>query len=69
MNSVPTGPTDKDGHCDDTDLNSSVASMDVRKHERSAFNETPVKNLAQRPISKPLSALLDAMYHFVLSRS
>ena len=80
--SLPAGPTTKktmnansgpvkngDDHCYDSALNRSASKLDVYRHEQLANTEPPVLNSVSRPISKRMSAVLKAMYHWVLSRS
>lgn len=66
MNSAPPEQSDED--CCDTTLNLTAATLDVYEHERLGNTETPLKKLD--PVSPPtrMSALLKAMYHWVLSR-
>lgn len=67
MHSAPSGPSGDD-QCHDHELNLQACTLPVHKHERLAFTECPVKNSTPRPVGKKMSRLLEAMYHFVLSR-
>jgi hypothetical protein len=69
MNPSPIKNADAaDDHCRTTELHSEAAKLDVHRHERLAYTESPMVNSVSQPVSKRGSALLKAFYHWVLSR-
>ena len=68
MNSAQAGPPDDGDDGYDAVLNSSAAKLDVYRHERLAYTETPVKRSSPGRNTTRKSALLKAMYYWVCSR-
>jgi hypothetical protein len=67
MHSPPSGPPNDDDHCCDTTLRLSAAKLDVYRHERLAYTEISAGNSA-RPVTKRISAMLEALRRWVRSR-
>jgi hypothetical protein len=67
MNSDQPGEPDDHNRPYDSALNGSASKLDVYRHERLAYTEPPVRASAARSIRKQTLAVLDAMYHWLLS--
>ena len=67
MNSAQPGLPDNEAHQYDWALNSSASKLQVYRYERLAYTEPPVRASGSRSIRRRASAVLGALYHWVLS--